>query len=80
MDKPTTIEIWSNRAGFKSVSNVVRDHLSNENIYDKYIDQLRKNKTHYLFVLLLHVYNLLSTPLVIIILYDYQCYNIAIFM
>ena len=68
MDKPTTIENWSNRADFKSVSDVVRDHLSNESIYNKCIDQLRKYKTHYLFVLLLHVYNLLSTPLVIIIL------------
>lgn len=46
LDKPTTIEIWSNRAGFKSVSDVVRDRSSNENIYNKCIDQLRKNKIH----------------------------------
>ena len=42
LDKPTVITIGNNRAGFKSVSEVVRDHLSNRDIYDKYIDQLKK--------------------------------------
>ena len=39
LDKPTPIKIGSNRAGFKSVSDMVRDYLSNHDIYDKYMDQ-----------------------------------------
>ena len=41
LDKPTIIEIGNNRDGFKPVSDVVRDHLSNRDIYEKYMDQLK---------------------------------------
>ena len=43
LDKPTVITIGNNRAGFKPVSDVVRGHLSNRDIYDKYMDQLKKS-------------------------------------
>ena len=39
IDKPTPIKIGSKGDGFKSVSDVVRDYLSNHDIYDKYMDQ-----------------------------------------
>ena len=42
LDKPTTIKIGNRKAGFKSVSDVVRDHLNKRDIYDKYMDQLSK--------------------------------------
>ena len=42
LDKPTAITIGSNRAGFKPVSDVVRDHLNKRDVYDKYINQLSK--------------------------------------
>ena len=42
LDKPTTIKIVNRKAGFKSVSDVVRDHLNKRDIYDKYMDQLSK--------------------------------------
>ena len=41
LDKPTIINIGSNRAGFKPVSDVVRDHLNNRDVYDNYMDQLK---------------------------------------
>ena len=43
LNKPTSIKIGSNRAGFKSVSDIVTDHLSNREIYDKYMNQLKKS-------------------------------------
>ena len=42
LDKPTTIKIRSNRAVFKPVSDVVIDYLSNQYVYNKYMDQLGK--------------------------------------
>ena len=42
LDKPTIIKIGNKKAGFKSVSDVVRDHLNKRDIYDKYMDQLSK--------------------------------------
>ena len=42
LDKPITIKIGSNRVGFKPVFDVVRDHLSNQDVYNKYMDQLRR--------------------------------------
>ena len=41
LDKPTPIKIGSKRAGFKPVSDVVIDHLSNCDVYGKYMDQLK---------------------------------------
>ena len=68
LDKPIKIKIGSNRVGFKPVFDVVRDHLSNQDVYNKYMDQLEENKTQHLFVLQsLFAYNLLSTPRVIIV-------------
>ena len=37
LDKPTPIKFGSKRAGFKPVSDVVRDHLNNRDVYDKYM-------------------------------------------
>ena len=45
LDKPTTITIGSNRAGFKPVSDVVRHYLSNQDVYRKYKDQLWKSSS-----------------------------------
>ena len=42
LDGPTTIKFGRNRTGFKPVSVVVRDHLKKRDIYEKYMDQLRK--------------------------------------
>ena len=42
LDKPTIIKIGNRKAGFKSVSDVVRGHLNKRDIYDKYMDQLSK--------------------------------------
>ena len=41
LDKPTPIQIGNNRAGFKPVSDVVRDYLNNSYVYGKYMDQLK---------------------------------------
>ena len=41
LDKPTPIKIGSNRAGFKPVSDVVKDHLNKRDVYDKYMDKLK---------------------------------------
>ena len=41
LDKPTPITFGSKRAGFKPVSDVVIDHLSNCDVYGKYMDQLK---------------------------------------
>ena len=41
LDKPTIIKSGSNRAGFKLVSNVVRNHLNNRDIYDNYLNKLK---------------------------------------
>ena len=42
LDKPTPIKFGSKRAGFKPVSDVVIDHLSNCDVYGNYLDQLKK--------------------------------------
>ena len=42
LDKPTPIKFGSKRAGFKPVSDVVIDHLSNRDVYDNYLDKLKK--------------------------------------
>ena len=44
LDKPTPIKYGSNRAGFKCVSDVVRDELNLPYVYEKYKDQLNQLK------------------------------------